>query len=278
MPILHAIILGAVQGLTEFLPISSSGHLALVPWLFGWDDFADDEIQKAFDVAVHVGTLVAVVFYFRRDVLRLTIGGWRALFNRREPVTDDGRVAWLLMLSAVPAAVVGVAANSVIDRLDDEIWLIAIMLIVFGVALYVVDKYMPNRRTADSFALRDALLIGCGQALALQPGVSRSAVTIITARWLGFARLSAARIAFLMSIPLIAGAALYSLIDIGGLSGVPADLRWPFVAGMLSSAITGWAAVWGLLALVRTATFAPFAVYRVLVGVSILAALASSFR
>ena len=278
MPILHAIILGAVQGLTEFLPVSSSGHLAIVPWLFGWNDFDDEEIHKAFDVAVHVGTLIAVVFYFRRDVVKLIAGGWNALFRRGEPVSADGRFAWLLVLSAVPAAIVGVAANSVIDRLDDEIGLIAVMLVVFGVVLYLVDKHVPSRRRAESFGLRDSVLMGFGQALALQPGVSRSAVTIIAARGLGFARESAARVAFLMSIPIIAGAALYSVVDIGGPSGIPADLRWAFLAGMLTSALTGWLAVWGLLRLVQTATFAPFAVYRVIVGVGVLAVLASSFR
>jgi undecaprenyl-diphosphatase len=278
MPILHAIILGAVQGLTEFLPISSSGHLAIVPWLFGWDDYADPELQKAFDVAVHVGTLVAVVGYFRRDMVPLIVGGWNALFRRRLPVTAEGRLAWLLVLSAIPASIAGVVGNSLIDRLDDEIGLIAVMLIVFGVVLYVVDKYLPDRRSADSFSLRDALVIGFGQALALQPGVSRSSITITAGRGLGFARQDAARIAFLMSIPLIAGAALYSLVDIGGLSGVPTDLRVPFVVGMVTSAATGWLAVWGLLRLVRAATFAPFAIYRIIVGVGALLFLASSFR
>lgn len=277
MPILHAIILGAVQGLTEFLPVSSSGHLAIVPWLFDWNDFDDPEIQKAFDVAVHVGTLVAVLHYFRADVLRLVVGGWNALFRRREGVTADGRLAWLLVLSAVPAAIVGVAANSAIDALDDEIWLIAVMLIVFGVVLVIADR-LPARRTAESFSKRDAIIIGLGQALALQPGVSRSAITITGGRGLGFDRESAARLAFLMSIPLIAGAAVFQLIDIGGPSGIPADLRWPFAVGIVSSAITGWLAVWGLLRVVKSRTFFGFAAYRVVAGVVVLGLLASSFR
>jgi undecaprenyl-diphosphatase len=277
MPIIHAIVLGAVQGLTEFLPVSSSGHLVIVPWLFGWNDFDDPEIQKAFDVAVHVGTLVAVVAYFRHDIADLVVGGWKALFDRKEPVTREGRFAWLLMLSAVPAGIVGVVANPVIDELDDQIWLIGVMLIVFGVVLWAADQ-LPARRDVDSFSTRDAVLMGLGQVLALQPGVSRSAVTISAGRALTFERQSAARIAFLMSVPLIAGAALYQLIDIGGPSGIPDELRWPFVVGMVTSAITGWIAVWGLLRLVRTRTFAALAIYRILLGIFVLSLLASSFR
>lgn len=277
MPILHAIVLGAVQGLTEFLPVSSSGHLAIVPWLFGWNDFDDPEIHKAFDVAVHVGTLVAVMHYFRRDVVTLVAGGWRAMVSGGRDVSPDGRLAWLLVLSAVPAAVVGAVANPVIDRLDDEIWLIAIMLIVFGFVLLAADR-LPRRRDTATFTRRDALIMGVGQALALQPGVSRSAITMTVGRGLTFDRDSAARLAFLMSIPLIAGAALYQLVDVGGPGGIPAELRWPFLVGIASSATTGWLAVWGLLRVIKTRTFAPFAAYRVIVGIAVLGLLASSLR
>lgn len=155
MPIVHAIVLGIAQGLTEFLPVSSSGHLALIPWLFDWNDFDDDEVAKAFDVAVHIGTLVAVAWYFRRELRGYVVDGARAVFDRRN-VTDDGRMAWLLVVASVPAGIVGFALNDALDRLDDEIWLIAVMLVVFGLVLAVADR-LPERRTGRDFGLRDAV-------------------------------------------------------------------------------------------------------------------------
>ncbi len=276
MPIVHAIVLGIVQGLTEFLPVSSSGHLALVPWLFDWNDFDDDEVAKAFDVAVHMGTLVAVAWYFRRDLRGYVVDGVRAAFDRGN-ASDAGRTAWLLVLASVPAGVVGFALNDALDRLDDEIWLVAAMLIVFGLVLAAADR-MPGPRQAVDFRVRDALAMGLGQAAALQPGVSRSGVTMSVARGLGFDRDGAARLSFLMSLPVIAGAGVFQLVDVGGFGGIPADLRWPFAVGVATSAVTGWLAVWGTLRLVRTRTFAPFVLYRVAVGAAVLGLLASSFR
>ncbi|MDH3753544.1 MAG: undecaprenyl-diphosphate phosphatase [Acidimicrobiia bacterium] len=277
MPIFHAIVLGAVQGFTEFFPVSSSGHLVIVPWLFGWDDFDDESVQKAFDVAVHLGTLVAVVHFFRRDIGRLVVEGIAVATGRRRPASVDGRLAWLLVLATVPAAVVGVVANDLINDLDDELWLIALMLIVFGIVLFIADRLIPSR-SADSFAGRDATAMGIGQSLALQPGVSRSAVTISVARRLGFDREAAARLAFLMSMPLIVGAAVFQFNDVGGLDGIPSDLRWPFIVGIVTSAVTGWLAVWGTLRLVQTRSFAPFVVYRIALGVLVLALLATPWR
>ncbi len=276
MPILHAIVLGIAQGLTEFLPVSSSGHLVLIPWLFGWNDFDDEDVAKAFDVAVHIGTLVAVVFYFRRELRRYVVDGVRAVFSR-DDVTDDGRIAWLLVVASIPAAVVGFTLNDALDRLDGEIWLVAVMLIVFGLVLAAADR-LPGRRTAGDFGIRQALAMGAGQAAALQPGVSRSGVTMSVARGLGFDRDGAARISFLMSLPVIAGAGLFQLVDVGGFGGIPSDLRAPFLVGVAVSAATGWFAVWGMLRLVRTRTFAPFVVYRVVVGIAVLGLLASGVR
>lgn len=268
MSILHAIVLGIVQGLTEFFPVSSSGHLALVPWLFGWDDFGDNEsLAKAFDVALHLGTLVGAVAYFWQDLIRLLRSGLAVLFGER---TDDGRIAWLLVASAIPAAITGVLFAPSIEQLDDEIWLIAIMLILGGLLLLWADR-LHGERPAESFGLRDSMLMGLGQALALQPGVSRSGVTITTSRWLGFDRTAAARLSFLMSIPIIAGAGLYSFLDISSEGGIPSEFYAPFAAGMVSSAITGYIAVWATIKLVSTRSFAPFVVYRVLLGLGILA-------
>lgn len=277
MPILHAIVLGAVQGLSEFLPISSSGHLALVPWLFGWDDFGNDEsLAKAFDVALHLGTLAGALAYFRRDVALYVREGLRAL-RPGEPVSHDGRLAWLLLLSAMPAAVTGFALDGVIERIDDVIWLIAVMLVVFGLVLLWADRRKGDR-VLDDLRARDAVLLGVGQALALQPGVSRSGATMTVARRIGFDRDAAARVSFLMSLPIIAGAGAYKLLSVAAGDGIPSDLWAPFAAGVLTSAVTGWVAVWGTLRLVRTRTFTPFVAYRVVVGLAVLGVLASSFR
>jgi undecaprenyl-diphosphatase len=266
MPILHAIALGITQGLSEFLPISSSGHLRLVPWLFGWDDFAGQEhLQKTFDVALHLGTLIGAIAYFRRDVVRYL----RAGFRRGALGTTDGRVAWLLVASTVPAAITGGLFADVIEEKTGYIWLIATMLIVFGVVLAWADR-KSGTRGVDDLRLRDALLMGAGQAMALQPGVSRSGVTMTAGRMAGLGRDGAARFAFLMSLPITAGALLFKAADVSAEGGIPDGFAAPFAWGIVASGITGWLAVWGTLRLIRTRTFAPFVAYRIVAGVAVL--------
>jgi undecaprenyl-diphosphatase len=279
VPIVHAIVLGIVQGLSEFLPISSSGHLAIVPWLFGWDDFGDNEsLAKAFDVALHVGTLAGAIAYFWRDLVVFTREGLRWVRPENRPdAPPEGRIAWLLVVSAVPAAITGVALDSVIEDLDDEFWLIGVMLIVGAALLGLADR-LGGPREAGSFRMRDALLMGIGQAAALQPGVSRSGVTITVARALRFDRVAAARLSFLMSLPIIGGAGLYKFVDVMAEGGIPRDFVMPFVVGMGTSALTGYAAVWGTIRFVQTRTFAPFVGYRVLVGVGVIALAAAGFN
>ncbi len=269
MEILHAIVLGIVQGVSEFLPISSSGHLELTRWLFGWDAL-DEELETAFDVAVHLGTLLGAIAYLRCDVWKYLTAGLGPLWGRS--LGTDGRIAWLLVASAVPAGLTGVLLKDQIDDLD-RIWMIALMLIVFGVVLLIADR-LPARHHLEEFRLRDALAMGVGQALALQPGVSRSGATLTVSRALGYSRDAAARLVFLMSLPIIAGAGVFSLAD----ADVPSSFWPPFLWGMAASALTGWLAVWGTLKLVRTRTFAPFVVYRVLLGVVVLLILATGWR
>jgi undecaprenyl-diphosphatase len=270
--ILHAIILGIAQGLAEYLPISSSGHLVLVPWLFGWDDFAgNDSLQKTFDVALHIGTLGGAVAYFRHDIVRLT----RAAVL--DPRSKDGRLAWLVAVSAVPAAITGALLADTIEDNTDQIWLIAVMLIVGALALALADG-VRGKRTIDEVGLRDALSMGVGQALALQPGLSRSGVTITVGRFCGLGRDGAARFAFLMSIPITTGAIVFKWTDVSSEGGIPADMRAAFFWGIVASAVTGYIAVWGTLKLIRTHSFLPFVVYRLVLGFSILLILASSLR
>ena len=272
MSILHAIVLGIVQGLSEYLPISSAGHLILVPWLFGWNDFAGNEsLEKTFDVALHLGTLVGAVVYFRSDIRRLV----RAAIL--DPKRKDGRLAWLIALSALPAAVVGGLFADTIEENTDQIAAIAVMLIVGGLALAWADGAL-GKRTIDEVSRKDAIVMGLGQALALQPGVSRSGVTMTAGRFLGLGRDAAARFAFLMSLPIIAGALVFKFIDVQGEGGVPDDMRAAFFWGIVSSAITGYIAVWGTLKLVRSHSFAPFVLYRLIVGFAVLAILATPWR
>ncbi|CAN5219085.1 undecaprenyl-diphosphate phosphatase [soil metagenome] len=272
MSILHSIVLGVVQGMSEFLPISSSGHLILVPWLAGWDDFAGNEgLQKTFDVALHIGTLAGAVAYFRHDLVRYARAG---VVDRRSP---DGRIAWLLALSALPAAVTGALLSDVIEEKTGQIWLIAVMLIAFGLVLAWADRLVGTRKV-EGFRIRDALVMGVGQALALQPGVSRSGATITVGRRLGFERDAAARLSFLMSLPIIAGAIAFKGVDVLAEGGIPKDFVAPFAWGIVASGVTGWGAVWATLRLVRTRSFAPFVAYRVAAGSGVLGLLASSFR
>lgn len=274
MSIFRAIVLGIVQGLTEFLPVSSSGHLQLVPWLFDWNDFeGNEDLANAFDVALHIGTLVGAVAYFFADIVRYLKAGFGSLVpaNRKDGLSTDARVAWLLIVATIPAGITGVLLESYLAS-DDHIWLTAVALAVFGVVLAAADR-LPGDRDVDSFRLRDALLVGGGQALALQPGVSRSGITMTVARFLRFDRVAAARLSFLMSLPIIAGAGVFKFIDIGGLGGVPTDMRGAFLAGMLAAGFTGFLAVWGLIKLLASVTFDGFAVYRVVAAIGIFAVL-----
>lgn len=280
MPIIHVIVLAILQGATEFFPVSSSGHLALAPWLLGWDDFAGrPELQKAFDVALHLGTLVGAVAYFRRDIWRYATAALASLFDadRRRPEDVDVRIGWLLVVTAVPGALTGVLLADALDVLDDQFWLIGVLLIAFGLVLAWADRLQGERPMVD-FRLRDALFMGIGQALALQPGVSRSGVTMTVARWRGFDRDASARISFLMSIPIIAGAGLYSFADVMAEGGIPPDFRVPFAVGMVTAGITGWLAVWATLRIVRTRNFDIFVIYRVGLGVLVLGVAASPWR
>ena len=268
MPILHAIVLGLVQGLSEFLPISSSGHLLLVPWLFHWHDFDSTSIEKAFDVALHLGTLVAVVGYFGKELWVYVREGARLVVKREKPTSPEGRLAWLLVLSALPAGVVGAVAEKKIDDKLGKPVLIAITMIVFGLLLGWADRRAGRRELTD-FGTGDAVKIGASQILALNPGTSRSGITMTAARFLGFNRDTAVRASFLMSVPVIAGAVVFKMAKLAK-NGIPHGLAVPMLVGVITAAGAGWLAVWGLLRLVRTRTFVPFVVYRVALGVLVL--------
>ncbi|MGH9165207.1 MAG: undecaprenyl-diphosphate phosphatase [Acidimicrobiales bacterium] len=257
LPILHAIVLGIVQGLTEFLPVSSSGHLIIVPWLFGWTELTrNPELNRSFDVALHMGTFVGAVAYFRNDLWRLA--------------TSDRRLGLLIGLSTVPAVLAGVALQSVVDDQLSAEWLIGVMLVVFGLVLAWADR-LPGRQDISSFGPREALWMGAAQAAALQPGVSRSGATMSMGRYLGFDRDASARISFLMSLPIIAGAGVFQGAKVMADGGLPAGVGPAFAWGVVTSGVTGFIAVWALLRLIRTRSFTPFVAYRVVAGLAVIA-------
>lgn len=277
MSILHAIVLGLTQGLSEFLPISSSGHLILVPELFHWTELTRHEpLNKTFDVALHLGTLIGALWYFRSEVGRYAVGAWQSIRTRSlDP--PNARMAWLLTLSAIPGAVVGALFESTIEDRLGKPEIIGAMLIVFGAVLLWADR-LPQRRGIEEFGLRDAALMGLAQAVALQPGVSRSGVTISEGRWLGLTRDAATRISFLMSLPIIAGAVAYKGAKVVSNGGIPHGFTGAFVWGTIAAAISGLIAITGLLRLLRTRSFKPFVIYRFVVGAAVIVVFGTGMR
>lgn len=270
--ILETILLGILQGLTEFIPVSSSAHLIIVPWFFGWGDPAANSL--AFDVALHLGTLVAVLWFFYADWLRLIRGGIASLRERKIGDHPDRRLAWLLVIGCVPGAIAGALAENQVEALfhrSDQphqpaaMIGIAVMLAGAGVALLLADRLARHQRGLNSLGIKDALIIGCAQALALFPGVSRSGATITAGLALGLERPAAARFSFLLSAPIVAGAGLKSLWDVlqelqtGAMA--PSDLIF-FVVGFLAAAISGYLCIRFLLHYLQRNSTAIFAYYR----------------
>jgi undecaprenyl-diphosphatase len=276
VPIFHAIVLGLIQGFSEFLPISSSGHLLLVPWLFGWNDFSDVSVEKAFNVSLHLGTLIAVVIYFRHDLVRYVRDGLRMVVQKKKPHTTEGRLAWLLVVASIPAGLFGAFAGNWIDKHLGTPVIIAASFIGFGLLLAWADR-RRGQRTFEEMTSRDAIAIGLAQVLALNPGTSRSGISISAARVMGFDRETAVRFSFLLSIPVTAGAVAVKMLDLFT-DGIPDGLLIPMVVGILTSGLSGWLAVAGLLKLVRSKSFDAFVIYRVVAGVAILAIAASGWR
>jgi undecaprenyl-diphosphatase len=273
----QALVLGIVQGLTELLPISSSGHLILVPWLADWRYLEEnDAFNQTFDVALHFGTLVAVVSYFRADIARL-IAAWLRSIKRRQAETADERLAWVVAIATVPAAVIGAAAGSLIADHLGEPWQIAIFLAVFGVVLWIADRG-PERRGLHDVRYGEALAIGFAQALALAPGVSRSGITISAARFLGLDRDSAARLSFLLLVPIVFGATLLEGVTEVLLGDLPAGWGGPFLVGVLAAAGAGLVAIDLLLGYVRRHDYSIFVLYRLALALFVAGLIASGVR
>jgi undecaprenyl-diphosphatase len=267
----RAVVLGIVQGLTEFLPISSSAHLVLFPWLFGWRDPG-----LTFDVALHVGTLAAVLLYFRRDLWRMATALVRGMLTRAPLAEPDARLGLFIVAGSVPAAVAGFLGNDPIDAFfhrpdaqEPALAIIAFALIALGLLMALAERSARHLRPLKDVRLRDALIIGAAQMTALVPGVSRSGSTLTAGLFLNLQRESAARFSFLLSVPITAAAVLKETADMAR-TGLPPDDRLPFILGILTAGIVGYACIAFLLRFLQRAGTLVFTAYRVALGLLIL--------
>ena len=264
MTVFQALVLGILQGLTELLPISSSAHLMLAPWLFGWPDHG-----LAFDVALHSGTLVAIVWYFRREWADLIGAAWRIAARRRVETEEERRVVFLI-IATIPAVVAGLFLEDYVGSVLRDPRITATTLIVMGILLWFIDKARPRDRPLGTMRAPEALLIGLAQALALVPGVSRSGATITMGRALRFDRKNAAVFSFLMSMPVTAGAVVLKMPEAVRESG----LSLPLIVGVTAAAGSSWLAISVLLRYVTKYSYGVFAVYRIVLGIAVFILLA----
>ena len=255
---IEGIILGIVQGLTEFLPISSTAHLVIIPRLLGWDSALLNSLT--FDVALHLGTLLAVVSYFLKDTLDLISGLLRGLLKRNFSADDKTRFALLVFLGTIPAGVLGVLFDKLVETKFRTPAILAAAMIVIGILMWYAEKIARQTKKTDKMTLRDALIVGFAQALALVPGTSRSGITISSGLLLGYQREDAARFSFLLSIPIIAGAAIFKLRTLT--HGIPHAELAPLILGTLSSAIFGFLTIKYFMRFVQRHTLRAFVWYR----------------
>lgn len=273
----QALALGTTQGLTELLPISSSGHLILVPWLFDWHYLETHEsFNKTFDVALHLGTLVAVVAYFWNDVVRYTLAWLRSL-RRRQVRAADERLAWYIAAATVPAALAGAAGERVIEDKLGQPWQIALFLAGFGILLWIADR-TAQRWEIEQLRFGPVFAIGISQILALMPGVSRSGITITAGRFGALNRDAAARFSFLLLIPIVAGAVLFKGLTDVVLEPLPPGSAGPFVVGTLAAAGVGLVAIDLLLGYLRRNDYTLFVIYRLVVAVAIVLVILTGAR
>ena len=281
MPLLHAIILGIIQGLTEFLPVSSSAHLALIPWILGWNDQG-----LSFDIALHVGTVLAVIAYFFRDWVQVIAQGFGLnvgnTLGNDPAIRRNPRLLWLLVLGSVPAGIAGLLVKDLAENVwRNNQYLIGSMLILVGLFMWWADRQGSRKKDLGNVSPADSLAIGVAQALALVPGVSRSGITICAGLLRNLDRATAARFSFLLATPAIAGAAAKDAWDLmrhgGGMAGIAPDMRTALVVGVIVSAISGALTIQFFLNFLRKRPLTFFVWYRVVFGIIVIA-LATFFR
>ncbi|MBC7247377.1 MAG: UDP-diphosphatase [Actinobacteria bacterium] len=264
MGILPALLLGVVQGFTEFWPISSSAHLALLIHIFGWG-----EPELSFLVALHLGTWVAVTWFYRRRLASILRACWREL-RGAEKGEPQARLGWMLLLATLPGLIVGAVFSESSEMMEGMPLLMVCLLAAFGLALWASDELAPEAAGLEEMGWREALSVGLAQALALAPGVSRSGASVTVARAAGLRREDAADFAFLLSVPIIGAAAAFEGVKLA-LGGMTADQLWPVLAGGAAAAVSGYLAVGFLLSRIKKGTFRPYAVYRLLLAVFLMA-------
>jgi len=266
---LQAVFLGVLQGLTEFLPISSSAHLRIFPELFGWGDPG-----AAFTAVIQIGTELAVLVYFRKDIWRIARAWVLSLVKPEYRGSLDARMGWYIIVGSMPIVVLGILLKDVIEKDFRNLWIIGCTLIVMGLVLGLADRIGRNERAIKQMTLRDAALMGGAQALALVPGVSRSGATLSMGRFLGYEREAATRFAFLLAIPAVVGAGLFELKEIANVGTAhpgEADYGWgPTITATIVSFVVGYAAIAWLLKWVSTRSYTPFVLYRVVLGAAVL--------
>ena len=263
----EVIILGIIQGIAEFLPISSSAHLIIFRDVFGiGSKLIGSNIDLAFDIALHFGTLCAIGVYFFKDFLKMFISGFTKGVKEKE-----GRLLWYIVAATIPAAIAGLLFEDIIDSFFRKQYiLIALALIFMGILIYVVDKKMPNKKNLDKFSFKDALIVGCSQVLALVPGFSRSGTTIMASRSLKLNREDAAKFSFYLSAPVVLGSVVLTLLEDGMISLIAANL-WIFIVGILVSFISGLLCINFLLKYLRKNDFKLFMIYRIIIGIIVIA-------
>ena len=272
MSIIEAIVLGLVQGLTEFIPVSSTAHLEIVPTLMGWGDPG-----AAFSAVIQIGTLLAAIIYFFRDIVRLMAGLFRGLATRRPLADVDSREAWLVIIGTIPIVILGLLLKKHIESTFRSLWVVSTMVIVVAVLLLIAEMYAKRRKLKDfdSMTVGDGVAIGLGQCLALIPGSSRSGSTIMTALLRGIDRPTAARYSFLLSIPAVGGAAVFELLKE---RHALATIGWTQVmVAIVVAFLSGYASIWFLIRYLRTHTTTVFIYYRFALGALMFALLASGY-
>ncbi|MFC7494150.1 MULTISPECIES: undecaprenyl-diphosphate phosphatase [unclassified Nocardioides] len=265
---LQAVVLGIIQGLTEFLPISSSAHLRIFPEVFGWGDPG-----AAFTAVVQIGTELAVLIYFWRDIWRIASTWLKSLVRPEYRGQLDARMGWFIILGSTPIVVLGILLKDTIEEDFRNLWVIGTMLIVLGIVLGIADHVGGTTKTLKQLTLRDAILMGCAQALALVPGVSRSGATLSMGRFLGYERETATRYAFLLAIPAVIGAGLFELQEIPHGDNL---YGWgPTIVATIAAFVVGYAAIAWLLRFISTHSFTPFVIYRIVLGAGTLTLVAA---
>ena len=263
MQIYQGIILGIIQGITELLPISSSAHLFLIPWIFNWN------IPEAFDVALHFGTLLAIGIFFFKDWIDLIVGGYNLAIKKKK--STEGKIFWYIVIATIPGGIIGFILDKYAENLLTQPIIIAIALIVMGIILYLIDKNSKKETSYENLSFKQTFIIGVSQALAFIPGVSRSGITMTTGRALGVKREAVAKYSFMLSAPIVLAATVFKLKDfieyflIADVAGIIA-----FIMGVVLSFIVGIIVIKFLLEFLKKGSFKVFAIYRVIIGLFVI--------